>query len=153
MNEINLTLQFGKYKGRELSWVIQNDPGYIRWCVRKGIFDEQQILGANSGDSNSIDFDSPDPLDLWGPINFPQAESRSAKGLPDTCFKARLDGGWPVGYWESKQIKHWASYQEIERHETDTHQRVGEGRNNGRGRSTKVSNRKPARQTKAKTKK
>lgn len=145
MSEISRTLQFGKYKGRELSWVIQNDPGYIRWCIDKGIFDERRI-------NNSIDLDSPDPLDLWGPIDFPQEESRSAKGLPDTCFKSKLNCGWPSGYWESKQIKHWASYQEIERYETDTHQRVGEGGNNGRGRSAKVSNRKPARQTKAKTK-
>jgi len=29
------TAQFGKYKGKLISWILDNDPGYAEWLASK----------------------------------------------------------------------------------------------------------------------
>ena len=46
-------LNFGKYKGKDLTWVARNDSGYIRWALEKGILKEadlkpQEVAGADN---------------------------------------------------------------------------------------------------------
>ena len=42
---LNYKFTFGKYEGWECGKVCEEDPGYIRWCIQKGILDfEKEVI-------------------------------------------------------------------------------------------------------------
>lgn len=139
------TINFGKHKGKQLIWVIQNEPGYIRWCLEKGIFHEKEIeqeieltksgtrepveraTGVKGGNGEiTFEYDNPDLSTIWGSTNIPSSESRIVESLSDDCFKSTLYCGWPVGYFEYRQVCDQQSYQKTERAEADKNRRVDE---------------------------
>lgn len=149
------TINFGKHKGKQLIWVIQNEPGYIRWCLEKGIFHEEEIekeielaksgprepmerASGNKGGNGEIvfEYDHPDLSTIWGSTNIPSSESRIVESLSDGCFKSTLHCGWPVGYFEYRQVCGQQIAQKTERAEAGKNRRMDEGRTKRRGRRT-----------------
>ena len=35
---------FGKYKGKSLQYVLQNNPAYVDWCIKNCIIKQKLIL-------------------------------------------------------------------------------------------------------------